>query len=427
MMMRAIVAAIAALVIVTAAEAQPVWVTGFETANSSIECAGSFNSGSCGSAGTCTSFGTSSPRSGAYDLVITHGSTSTEGSCQIATGLSDTGTFVLTGAVRHQLVGGIVCGPTQSDGMLLEIRNSSGTDVASLRFKCTSGASDYEVSIFSGAGLVGSRVSLPVGTTKSFEIKVTTGAGSGVVGGRIDGVSVGSDAAGLTIANVDAIFASHQVTSGVSTQEMHLDDIVLLKQSTYPGPTYVNLRKPDANGGTNRNQWTKANGGNIQAEWTSPQATTLPAYGAMTTYATSIAADTDGQTANLAAWDSGTPTPTIPASATGVNDIYGCQYIASAARTSGTARNYAIYSYQGSKTSTTTTLGNETLGLFRQHFAAAGADAAAKLASLNGLEVGGEKTTDTSGANMVIEDVWVQCAWSLVPVTSGMMVWTQNE
>ena len=418
------------LALASAALAQPVWVNGFETGISSLDCTGSFNSGSCGTAGTCSYFGTSSPKSGSYDLVLNHGGTTTEGTCQIMpSGLNDTGTFVLSVWVKHVLNNGIICGPTQSDGALLEVRNSSGTDIAGVRFKCTSGASDYELSIFAGAaGLVGSRVSIPVNTQKQVEIKIVTGSGTASVGGRIDGVSVGSDLTNLTIANVDSIFSSHQVTSGVSTQEMHVDDVVLLKQSAYPGPTFVNMRKPDG-AGSGRDNWVKIGGGAITAEWTMPQATTLPTSGSKTTYACSGAScsshttDGDGQSVTLANWDTGTPTPIVD-SAT-LNAIHGCRSDYWAERSGGTNRTYGIYNAQGGTKGTplAVTLTSGTLELFRQLFAIS----PATVSNLNTMEIGAEKTSDTSGAAMIVEDVWVQCAWSITPPVTGSLMWSQDR
>lgn len=417
------------LALAAPAFAQPLALTGFETAIGAIDCPGSFTSGSCGSAGTCTYFGTTSPKSGTYDLVINHGTSTTEGTCQVfPAGLNRTGTMILTGSFKHVLNGGIVCGPTQSDGMVLEVRDNASTVVASLRFKCTSGASDYEIGVFAGATLVGSRVAIPVNTQKQYEIKITTGAGSGVVGARIDGVSVGSDVTGLTIANVDSVFASHSAASGVSTQEQHHDDIVLLDLSTYPGPTVVNMRKPDG-AGSGRDNWVKQNGGSITAEWTMPQATTLPASGAKTTYACSGAScsahttDNDGQSVTLAAWDSGTPTPVIDSGT--MTAIHGCRSDFWAERSGGTNRTYGIYNAQGGTKNTplAVTLTNGTLELFRQLFAIS----PATVSNLNSMEIGAEKTSDTSGAAMIVEDAWVQCAWSTVAATTGILTWSQDQ
>lgn len=421
--------ALAVLLVVALAapvQAQPTGVDGFETAIGALDCPGSF-----GSAGGTGFFGTSSPHSGSYDFV-SRSSGSNQGSCLAMSGLGSlTGTYILTGWIRHEFFGGVVCNPTQA-GAIVNVRNASATVVASVSFSCTNAGSDYQLYFADGSGtLVGSKVSAPVSTDIFFELKVTTGSGTGQIEGRFNAGSVQGPATGLTIANIDQVYADHSVLTGNSNQEFHFDDLVLLATSSYPGKTYVNMRKPDGNGGSGRNNWTKAatgtTSGSITTEWTSPQAlSSLATDASKTTYATSVAADVDGQTATIANWDSGTPTPVI-SSAT-LAAIHGCRLDVNSERTGGTARSYGIYSYQNATKNTTTVTygGASTMQVDRQLFGPVGSTLSDKLTYLNGLEVGGEKTTDTSGANMVIEDVWVQCAWSIISNSVASM-WVQDD
>lgn len=394
----------------------PAWVNGFETGISQIDCQSSFVSAQ-------TVFETSSPMHGTYHM-RTRRAAGTEGRCGLVSGLGLTGTYIIAGWYKFKLYNATYCAPTQ-DNSVFEIRDSSATQIAALSFSCTNLGSDYEVAIqSSGGSTVGAKQTIQHDTPVYFEIKVTTGNGNGVVGGRIGGVSVGSDATSRTISKIDSLMFETSSPLGNSSIEHHLDDVVVLSQSTYPGPVYVNMRKPDGNGGTGRNQWTKAGGGGIAAEWTSPQAVSLPNWAGKTTYAYSIADDTDGQTATLANWDSGSPTPVIDVNA--ATDIFGCRYSAWAGREAGTARPYAIYSYQGSKNSTTITSSADTLSLYEQVFAASGATVSDRLTNLNALEVGGEKTSTATGAMLYIEDVWVQCAWAS-PVGGSLFMWTGDD
>ena len=403
------------------ANAGLLWVEGFEQGDKNLACFTGMSQ---------TQIATGSPASGDY-FVLMEKESGMSGTCNVTSGLGATGTVYLFFRIR------VVPFTTCTNTPVGSVADWGDVD---LKFTCPNGTTDYTLTLETNGAQSGNTYALPTDTWVPFLIEVATGNGTGTTkwyqesGGTWS--QMGSTHTGRTVTSIDGLTLSAPLTaSGNHFQYMGFDDIYIGTGDMPTPNTYVNIRKGDSNG--TYNNWpasTKVNNGtgssNIWAVWeSSPVSYVYSTNHDGTTsdnnYAQSNAGDdTTGQTMGLSAWDSGTPTPAIPASAAGVDFIHGCRYQAKAGRTTGTNRTYQLRyiaipspaptapAATPTPIDTQVTLSAETYLTFNVIITSFGSGVATRLNYLNGLEVGGYKSATASGASMDIADVWVQCAWS---------------
>lgn len=452
--MRRIRAALLTLVIAAGplpASAAMLYAEGFETQSKVLACPN-------GNGGTETTFDTSVQRSGAAVLKLTHTGTNSRGSCAMTGSWAQTGTIIVFTAIRLSTFGS--CTNLTVTSPILDLGEVTLNDT------CSSSTNNHTISVRENSQDIGTNwtgLNDQSGTYYPIAIKIVTDAGGAAsVSWRVsaDGQNWTDQgtSTGRTIANVDQLIAYHpQSLSGISQTNAYFDDILVLNGSgtAWPDPrTFVNMRAGKASTPT-YNEWTKVGGTNIYDSnvWgvrTGLAATTYSGTctaGSNAGVACKVASEcpssvcagwaispqSDGggnqaeQTMKIAAWDSGTPTPTIPASATGVNAIWGCRWQTLVGRTTSTNRSYALrYAWNSTASDTSISLSAETYTSQSTILDLNGGTPSSDLSKLNTLEVGGVRTSTAAGANMVIRDHWVQCAWSEAG-TGGLIVWTQDE
>lgn len=458
-MRRAILSAVFLLVLAPPAPAQvPTALSGFELDVSQLDCPAGFTSTS-----SQTSFDATNVRSGARSLLLKHDAGgSTRGLCGSFADQALTGTIYLTFAVRPELSGAIYCTPGL-DAPLMAIRNSSGSTVVGMHFRCTNLQTDYRLMLVAnGSTDIGTDQSIPIDTWTAVEVKIVTGTGSASLSWRVNGTTVATTGS-LTIANVDDLdFVHPYVLSGSSSIWLRVDDHLTIKSSDWPGTTYVNQRVASSStptydawgktcvGGTNAGALCSAASecpsgacGTAATVWSSPTGSlngTFPDGTSDPPYARSPDTTDTGQTLKFNAWDSGTPTPVInSATATA---LWGCRWDSVAGRGTGTNRAYALRRYipgiciGGTNTAAACTVASQcpsgacqnedttqsytasTYVTTQMLFEIPGSSVATKITHLNAMELGGLKTNASSGARMYLDDQWLQCAWSAAAAAS---------
>lgn len=419
MMMRFLLALL--VLLPTFAHAATGWVEGGESQTLAVACTG-------GSASD-VNIGTTSPRSGSARINVTGNTGLTQGRCTMAAaGLNLTGTVYIFGAIYFDST--TTCDNNFGAVTMLDLGE------VEMEHLCTNGTNAHAVQLKESGNAIGTASDfLSEDTWYPFLITITTG-GTGNATGQFQISYNGSSwtnegtTPSLTIANVDMAEWKYPRTTGVNTNfTFALDDFVMVTGGSEPPvTTYVNQRAAKA-GTETYNTFTKVGGDstNIETIWTSRvnPSTTFPG----SQYARSASTASLTQTALIAAWDSGTPTPTASSTST----FHGCKWDMYAARGGGTSRTpYQTRrrTQNGSDTmvdtDTTITTTASTYTVFTSIFDILGTTSAAKLTGLNAMELGAYKSNSSTGAELHVLDQWVQCAWSAAATTTAVQ-WVVDD
>lgn len=418
--MRPLLAALVLLLVATPAAATTNWVEGFESQTLLVACPG-------GTSSADVSTDTTAVRSGSARLKVNGLTSSSQGRCtMIAAGANLTGTIYVFGAFLFDST-------TTCSGFTYSTMLDLGE--VTVEHACIDGGNTGHAIRLREEAVIGSQSSFLVEDVwYPFVVKVVTGSGTATASLKIaeNGTSWTEVASGtgLTIANVDKAQWLYPKTVGNhSGYTFALDDFIVLTGGSEPPPqTHVNMRAAKS-GTPTYNAFTKVGGDatNINTIWTS-RANLNPTTFPGSQYARSASTANLSQTALVAAWDGGTPTPVVANTAT----FHGCKWDVYATRGGGTNRSYAIRrrTQNGSDTmvdtDTSISPAASTYTLYNNVWDILGSSGSAKITGLNAMEFGGIKTASSSGAELHILDQWVQCAWSDA-ATAGVFQWMSDD